>query len=50
MWQVSGRSQIQNFDEVVRLDIRYIEEWSLWLDIKLLFKTFWVVIARKGAR
>lgn len=50
LWQVSGRNQIQDFDEVVRLDIRYIEEWSLWLDIKLLFKTIWVVIAGKGAR
>jgi exopolysaccharide biosynthesis polyprenyl glycosylphosphotransferase len=50
LWQVSGRNQIQNFDDVVRLDIRYIEEWSLWLDIKLLFKTIWVVISSKGAR
>ncbi|MBI2353621.1 MAG: sugar transferase [Deltaproteobacteria bacterium] len=50
LWQVSGRSQIQDFDEVVRLDIRYIEEWSLWLDIKLLLKTVWVVFAGKGAR
>ncbi len=50
LWQVSGRNQIQDFDEVVRLDIRYIEEWSLWLDIKILFKTIWVVFARKGAR
>ncbi|QEM66873.1 sugar transferase [Geobacter sp. FeAm09] len=50
LWQVSGRNQIQDFDEVVRLDIRYIEQWSLWLDIKLLFKTIWVVIAGRGAR
>ncbi len=50
LWQVSGRNQIQDFNEVVRLDIRYIEEWSLWLDIKLLFRTIWVVVARKGAR
>lgn len=50
LWQVSGRNQIHNFDDVVRLDIRYIEEWSLWLDIKLLFKTFWVVLVSKGAR
>jgi exopolysaccharide biosynthesis polyprenyl glycosylphosphotransferase len=49
LWQVSGRNQIQDFDEVVRLDIRYIEEWSLWLDIKLLAKTVWVVVARRGA-
>lgn len=50
LWQVSGRSQIQDFDDVVRLDIQYIEKWSLWLDIKLLFKTIWVVMASKGAR
>lgn len=49
LWQVSGRNQIEDFDEVVRLDIRYIEEWSLWLDIKLLAKTIWVVFARRGA-
>jgi exopolysaccharide biosynthesis polyprenyl glycosylphosphotransferase len=49
LWQVSGRNRIDDFDEVVRLDIRYIEEWSLWLDIKLLAKTVWVVIARRGA-
>ena len=50
LWQVSGRNQIEDFDEVVRLDIRYIEEWSLWLDIKLLAKTIWVVLALRGAR
>jgi exopolysaccharide biosynthesis polyprenyl glycosylphosphotransferase len=49
LWQVSGRNQIEDFDEVARLDIRYIEEWSLWLDIKLLALTLWVVIARRGA-
>jgi exopolysaccharide biosynthesis polyprenyl glycosylphosphotransferase len=49
LWQVSGRNQIEDFDEVVRLDIRYIEEWSIWLDIKLLAKTLWVVVARRGA-
>ncbi|MEI6207507.1 MAG: sugar transferase [Desulfuromonadales bacterium] len=50
LWQVSGRSQIEDFDEVVRLDIRYIEEWSLWLDIKLLAKTVLVVVVGRGAR
>lgn len=49
LWQVSGRNQIEDFDEVARLDIRYIEEWTLWLDIKLLALTLWVVIARRGA-
>ncbi len=49
MWQVSGRSEITDFDEVVRLDREYIENWSLTLDIKILFKTVWVVLTRKGA-
>ncbi|MCC8102008.1 MAG: sugar transferase, partial [Clostridiales bacterium] len=49
MWQVSGRSDITDFEEVVRLDKQYISEWSLWLDIKILFKTVWVVLFRKGA-
>jgi exopolysaccharide biosynthesis polyprenyl glycosylphosphotransferase len=49
LWQVSGRSQIENFDDVVRLDIRYIEEWSFWLDIKLLLKTLSVVVTGRGA-
>jgi lipopolysaccharide/colanic/teichoic acid biosynthesis glycosyltransferase len=49
MWQVSGRSEITDFNEVVRLDRQYIEEWSLLLDIKILLKTVWVVLARKGA-
>jgi lipopolysaccharide/colanic/teichoic acid biosynthesis glycosyltransferase len=34
---------------MVRLDLRYIDEWSLWLDIKLLFQTPWVVVTGKGA-
>lgn len=50
LWQVSGRNQIQDFNEVVRLDIQYIEKWSLWLDIKILARTVWVVVAGKGAR
>ena len=49
LWQVSGRNQIQDFDEVVRLDLEYIDRWSLWLDIKLLIQTLWVVFCRKGS-
>ena len=49
MWQVSGRSKITDFDEVVKLDREYSENWSLWLDIKILLKTVVVVITRKGA-
>ncbi len=48
LWQVEGRSST-TFDEMVRLDLKYAKEWSLWLDIKILAKTPWVVIAGKGA-
>ena len=50
MWQTSGRSEITDFEEVVKLDTNYIENWSLWLDIKLIFKTVWVVLDRKGSK
>lgn len=49
LWQVSGRSDIQDFEEVVKLDCTYIDNWSLWLDIKILFKTVGVVLTHKGA-
>ncbi|MCD8337960.1 MAG: sugar transferase, partial [Lachnospiraceae bacterium] len=49
MWQVSGRSDITDFEEVVRLDKQYISEWNIWLDIRILFKTVWVVLFRRGA-
>ena len=49
MWQVSGRSDIQNFEDVVRLDLEYIDNWSVWLDIKILFQTVFVVLLHRGA-
>lgn len=49
MWQVSGRSEIKDFEEVVKLDTEYIQNWSLGLDLKILFKTILVVIKGKGA-
>ncbi len=49
MWQVSGRSSIIDFDEVVRLDKEYIENFSLTLDLEIILKTFKVVFGRKGA-
>ena len=49
MWQVSGRSEITDFEEVVRLDTRYINEWSIGLDIKILLQTVAAVLKRKGS-
>ncbi len=49
MWQVSGRSQITDFEQVVALDEYYIEHWSIWLDIKILMKTVMVVLKHEGA-
>jgi len=49
LWQVNGRSDIVDFEEVVALDTRYVREWSLWLDLKILFRTIPVVVRRKGA-
>lgn len=50
MWQVSGRNNITDFEEVVRLDTEYIQNWSLGLDIKILFKTVAVVLKREGSK
>nr|WP_296482073.1 sugar transferase [uncultured Acetatifactor sp.] len=49
LWQVSGRSRITDFEEVVRLDTRYITEWSMGLDLRILVKTLGVVFGRDGA-
>lgn len=48
MWQVSGRSDITDFEEVVRLDTEYISNWNFGLDIKILFKTVIMVLKREG--
>ena len=48
LWQISGRSAL-GFDDLVRLDFYYIENWSLWLDISILAKTIPAVLARRGA-
>lgn len=49
MWQVSGRSKVQNFDDIVELDTEYIDNWSLWLDIKILLKTVVVLLKHNDA-
>ena len=49
MWQVSGRSEITDFEEVVKLDREYIENWSIPLDIRILAKTLIVVMKGRGA-
>ena len=49
MWQVSGRSDITDFEEVVELDTKYIKEWSPALDIKILCKTVKTVLCKEGS-
>ncbi len=48
LWQVSGRSDITQ-EERIRLELYYVQNWTFWMDIKILFKTVWVVITSKGA-
>lgn len=50
LWQVSGRNRITDFEDVVKLDIEYIDNWTIGLDIKILIKTIAVVLFRIGAR
>ncbi len=49
MWQGSGRSDIKDFEEIVALDTQYISNWSLSMDIRILFRTVWVVLTGKGS-
>lgn len=49
LWQVSGRSEVVDFEDVVFLDRQYIEQWSLWLDVSILFRTISAVVRRTGA-
>ncbi|MDH3770960.1 MAG: sugar transferase, partial [Nitrospirota bacterium] len=48
LWQVSGRSSI-SFSKWMELDLQYIDKWTLWLDLKILFKTIPAVMKRTGA-
>jgi len=49
LWQVSGRSNLQDFREWVRLDLEYIDNWSLWLDLKILLHSIPRVLVGRGA-
>jgi lipopolysaccharide/colanic/teichoic acid biosynthesis glycosyltransferase len=48
LWQVSGRSEVA-FDDMLHLDIHYIEHWSLWLDLHIIWQTIVIVLTSKGA-
>jgi exopolysaccharide biosynthesis polyprenyl glycosylphosphotransferase len=50
LWQISGRNQISDFKEWVRLDLEYIDNWSLWLDLKILIRTIPAVLIGTGAK
>lgn len=50
LWQISGRSEVKNFNDWVRLDLEYIDNWSIWLDIKIIIRTIPVVLRGTGAR
>ena len=50
LWQISGRNNVSDFKDWVRLDLEYIDNWSLWLDVKILCRTVPVVLAGTGAK
>ncbi len=50
LWQISGRSDIRNFEDVVELDMEYIDNWNIWKDIKILLLTIGAVVTGKGSR
>jgi exopolysaccharide biosynthesis polyprenyl glycosylphosphotransferase len=50
LWQISGRNEVKDFKDWVRLDLEYIDNWSLWLDLKILWRTVPVVLTGAGAK
>ena len=48
LWQVSGRNELKEFEDWIKLDLEYIDDWSLWLDIKIIFKTIPVILFGTG--
>ncbi len=49
LWQVSGRNRVEDFDEIVKLDLKYIDSWSIWLDITIILRTVVVLFRRDEA-
>ena len=49
LWQVSGRADLDDFDSWIALDLAYIDQWSLWLDFKILLRTLPAVLSARGA-
>jgi lipopolysaccharide/colanic/teichoic acid biosynthesis glycosyltransferase len=49
LWQVRGRNRVSDFDERVRMDLEYIDNWSLLLDLRILVRTVWAVVAGTGS-
>lgn len=50
LWQVSGRSDIENFEDVVKMDLKYIDNWSIGMDVKLIVKTLAVMVNGRGSK
>jgi lipopolysaccharide/colanic/teichoic acid biosynthesis glycosyltransferase len=50
LWQISGRNEVKDFRDWVRLDLEYIDNWSFWLDLKILLRTIPVVLVGTGAK
>jgi lipopolysaccharide/colanic/teichoic acid biosynthesis glycosyltransferase len=50
LWQIKGRNEVTDFRDWVRLDLEYIDNWSFWLDLKILFQTVPVVLLARGAK
>jgi len=49
LWQVRGRNKVSRFDDWVRMDLEYIDQWSLWLDFRILVRTVWAVVTGTGS-
>jgi lipopolysaccharide/colanic/teichoic acid biosynthesis glycosyltransferase len=50
LWQISGRNEVQDFQTWVKLDLEYIDNWSIWLDLQILFRTIPAVLRGRGAK